>query len=550
MYISGLVLKKAFETLGDLTDRSGKKPIEVTSAIRYLLAASSLLKKTGTTSADLSINAEDNRQRFVTGVGEVVALSEEGHYTANFLSEWANKSDYATGNNFLTTRLKTDGNYPGRPTPLLKIDDEQVSILPDIEDKLSTGYNLDRVRVALVIWLFRNEEFERNGNPREQLIEKTVARYETLVATSLEFSTTEWEQFLTANGLTPETIFSDEKPSFDAYIPKRKDKPTHSAVSPAGVGRNVIIFGCPGSGKSYRASLMTSGQPRFTTTFHPEYSYSDFVGSYKPVDNGTRILYAFVPRIFIDSYVEAWKNPEVQVFLVIEEINRGNCAAIFGDLFQLLDRNPDGFSEYWINVDSDMSTTLKGLLGSAKEYADILTRIREERGGMVSADPYSIMILPSNLNIIATMNTSDQSLFPMDSAFKRRWQWEYSPIDYDDADQFVIELSDSNYSWGQFLRKINAKVHSITESEDKQLGNRFINSSSYSIRGDQFISKVMFYLWFDVFKNEDPTDENYIFRTDLATTFTFQDVYQSEAVLKSFFSFNGIEPIARNDLIR
>lgn len=195
------------------------------------------------------------------------------------------------------------------------------------------------------------------------------------------------------------------------------------------------------------------------------------------------ITYDFVPQVFTKAYIHAYNNPEEDTFLVIEEINRGNCAQIFGDLFQLLDRNEEGVSEYPIIADDDLRIYLEENLSNKEGIANGKLR------------------LPANLNIVATMNTSDQSLFPMDSAFKRRWQWKYVPIDYSDrvkSYDFEIILEDASYSWVEFLKVVNGKILNTTKSEDKQMGNFFIKSD---VKKEEFVDKVMSYLWFEVCKD-------------------------------------------------
>ena len=179
--------------------------------------------------------------------------------------------------------------------------------------------------------------------------------------------------------------------------------------------RQIIFFGTPGSGKSHKVNELIKGKKFHRTTFHPDSDYASFVGCYKPTMKDGEISYSFSPQVFTEAYVDAWKNPEEEVYLVIEEINRGNCAQIFGDLFQLLDRNSDGYSDYRIKADSDLRDYLYSQLGKGNE-------------GIKNGE----LCLPPNLRIFATMNTSDQSLFPMDSAFKRRWDWEYIPVDYNE----------------------------------------------------------------------------------------------------------------------
>lgn len=266
-----------------------------------------------------------------------------------------------------------------------------------------------------------------------------------------------------------------------------------------------IFFGTPGSGKSRKVKDYikdkNATERSFRTTFHPDTDYASFVGSYKPVMDDDNITYKFIPQVFTNAYVAAWTNPSKMHYLVIEEINRGNCAQIFGDLFQLLDRNDDGFSEYPIEPDADLADYLK------------------EQGidGKLS--------LPPNLSILATMNTSDQSLFPMDSAFKRRWEWEYVPSTYKDEDNFDLDFEGKKYKWHEFLEKVNERIKKATDSEDKQLGTYFIKSN---MGAKEFKSKVMFYLWNEVCKDEYKTPNNF-FRHKVGEKdeeFTFNDLYK------------------------
>lgn len=198
-----------------------------------------------------------------------------------------------------------------------------------------------------------------------------------------------------------------------------------------------------------------------------------------------KIVYSFVPQAFLKAYVAAWQNPEQSVFLVIEEINRGNCAQIFGDIFQLLDRK-DGVSEYPIKADQDIRDYL------AKEFAGY-----DLDANILSGEE---LVLPANLHIWATMNTSDQSLFPIDSAFKRRWDWKYMPI-HDAGENWTIALSDVEYDWWDFVEKINNVIGNMTSSEDKKLGYFFCKACDKKIDAEKFVNKVVFYLWNDVFKD-------------------------------------------------
>lgn len=286
-------------------------------------------------------------------------------------------------------------------------------------------------------------------------------------------------------------------------------------------GLQQISYGAPGTGKSKGVNDITSAMPLenvIRTTFHPDSDYSTFVGAYKPTMVAGKIAYEFVPQAFAKAYVQAWKmmaksgEGEVQpVMLVIEEINRGDCAKVFGDLFQLLDRrvkddehDPSkkaGFSEYPVLADSDLADYVR------RELTKDKSKITETYPSVVADDKLQL-ILPPNLYIWATMNTSDQSLFPMDSAFKRRWDWKYVPISKPDEEGFVarkILVGNRKYDWWDFISVINAHIAETTKSEDKQLGYFFVKAPDDTgvITEEQFVNKVLFYLYNDVFKDYD-----------------------------------------------
>lgn len=307
-----------------------------------------------------------------------------------------------------------------------------------------------------------------------------------------------------------EFIQNDNKIQEDISVPKIE-------ISSQDVN-NVIYYGSPGTGKSHRADIETNGKDVQKVTFHPDYDYQSFVGGYKPTMVGDKIAYKFVPQIFTKIYVDAWKNlvstDETKPFyLQIEEINRGNCAEIFGDLFQLLDRDKDGFSKYEVTAEEELYKYLLNEDGFGGNHPGIANgKLR----------------FPNNLKIIATMNTSDQSLFPMDSAFKRRWDWVYVPIDYDcKKSNFIIKLENGKeFKWLEFLKKVNQEIFEIDKNQDKQIGNWFINAehSDNVISESTFVNKVIFYLWNDVFKDEEKT----IFRIDGIENITYTSFFEKE----------------------
>lgn len=297
-----------------------------------------------------------------------------------------------------------------------------------------------------------------------------------------------------------------------------KDK-HHEIIDEQSLPLQQIFYGAPGTGKSntIKREVDDKGMPNVRTTFHPDSDYSTFVGAYKPtsvevpvmtiigkeqvpVVNAKpekKIVYEFVPQAFLKAYTGAWKDQDKPFFLIIEEINRGNCAQIFGDLFQLLDRNDEtGLSDYPISPDEDIQ---KFLLTDKKFGFAALT---DEQKAAIPKEVLAgeLMILPKNLHIWATMNTSDQSLFPIDSAFKRRWDWQYMPIS-NGKKGWKIVANGKQYDWWQFLQKMNNQIGSTTNSEDKKLGYYFCKAKGDTIDAETFVGKVIFYVWNDVFKD-------------------------------------------------
>ncbi len=345
------------------------------------------------------------------------------------------------------------------------------------------------------------------------------------------------------------------KERLHATEPEKELEPVEAEKTKKEYPYNLIYFGAPGTGKSHIINQYANDANSIRVTFHPDTDYAAFVGSYKPIkpDNGEGITYDFVPQPFLKAYIKAWET-EDETFLVIEEINRGNCAQIFGDIFQIIERKADGYSRYEVDVDTEIEKHLK------KHFTDLSARGGEEGA---KADRYfeyfkgkfNKIVLPDNLFIHATMNTSDQSLFPIDSAFKRRWDWEYVPIVFDDteANDYLIQIAEDNYSWREFIEIVNMKIKDVTESEDKKLGQFFVKAFDSLIPENVFKAKVMFYIWNDILREESQTDGKYFFRMSsnpedkTGTPFSFSDLFSDDhtAVLTGFMTFLGVPKVSR-----
>ena len=386
------------------------------------------------------------------------------------------------------------------------------------------------------------------------------------------------DYFIEKMKLTPEHVgkvylifvpLKNDGSEFELSVTPFKNKVTPHAGSYSDFPLQQIFYGAPGTGKSFRIKRDTANQSKIRTTFHPDSDYSTFVGCYKPTmsnegdwadqekGGGTKqIEYAFVAQAFLKAYVKAWKsycskeseNAKPQ-YLIIEEINRGNCAQIFGDLFQLLDRNEDGYSTYPIVADTDIQKYL------SKEFEELdvpdsLNMIYDDYDGNVAEDIKNgtVLALPNNFYIWATMNTSDQSLFPIDSAFKRRWDWKYMPIDTK-KENWNIEVDGNKYSWTVFLEKVNEQIFEVTKSEDKKLGFYFCRANNNVVGAEKFVSKVIFYLYNDVFK--DYGYDRKMFKDENGKAIQFHEYFQSNGDINEqkaalFLDNLEVKPIGEN----
>jgi hypothetical protein len=280
-------------------------------------------------------------------------------------------------------------------------------------------------------------------------------------------------------------------------------------------GSNLIYYGVPGCGKSYLLQQKFAGLPAdqrpLRTTFYLDYSYSDFVGQLTPVSQNNRLDYVFIPGPFSKALKKAFDHPDMEIILIIEEMNRGNAPAIFGSCFQLLDRRSGDVtcSQFPIE-DRQIRQYLNGTPENPGKVGEYLDSLREQCRELEIGE--DTVLIPNNLSIYGTMNTSDQSVFPLDNAFKRRFNFEHISNDFDDNDQSIrgLYVPGTAVTWEDFVNQVNAKIRkdASTPFEDKQIGKRFVSEtllSKSSNNPDQnlrrrFAMKVLEYLWDDVSK--------------------------------------------------
>ncbi|GAA9646076.1 hypothetical protein HpVH149_00550 [Helicobacter pylori] len=281
-------------------------------------------------------------------------------------------------------------------------------------------------------------------------------------------------------------------------------------------GKNIILYGVPGSGKSYtlQRDYCNDNSVVEKIVFHPDYSYSDFVGQIMPsVDDSGIVSYKFNPGPFTNILKKAYHNPQIKHVLVIDEINRGNAPAIFGEIFQLLDR-----------LKYDKNGFKKGSSEYAINNMDIANIVHNDKNASIR--------IPSNLWIIATMNTSDQNVFTLDTAFQRRFSMQLIENSFENVDDDFknMKILDTDITWQKFCTTINEKIaqnnEGLSSMEDKRFGVYFVNIDDLKSK-ENFAHKVIKYLWDDVFK----FDRNIIFDTTKFNTL--------EAVVKNFTKEKG-----------
>lgn len=285
----------------------------------------------------------------------------------------------------------------------------------------------------------------------------------------------------------------DRKQDFAAYVTKTNVNNISSHSTKLSSGMNLLVFGAPGTGKSHGINSKYPSYKR--VTFYPDFDYTQFVGGLKPVRSENSLLnYEFVPGVFTNVLLAAYERPNEEQGLIIEELNRANASAVFGDIFQLLDRDVTGQSTYAI---SNMEL---------ENYLD------EKTNGKYDFKTNGIKI-PGNMSLIATMNPADQGVFPLDSAFKRRWKQEYCPINWDAEGILTTPILGFDKEWSILGQDLNAFFcENLSVEEDALLGQYFLREIDNQTI-DTVASKLLGYLWNDLARY----DRHSVFNSDIIT---------------------------------
>lgn len=467
---------------------------------------------------DKKVNYSNNedKKKFSKYVGDVVLLGKkiDSLFTKNFansVEKHSDSPDFHIGSNFFSTNVcatakkapMQEFTWPSRDALLLRIKYPDIEIHNNGYENFFTDYlssSFEKCAI-LALWLFRFESFYSKDTMVNEMIKFLSSNYSSNLIDSINLNESACQNKIKDLLLDVSTSEDFHEISEEDII---KNENSISAVS-LPLPRNRIIFGAPGTGKSHlleqQRKTYFNDEHYERVTFHPNYSYSQFVGAYKPVtksaDGKEDITYSFVPGPFVRVLAKAVTNPSENFLLVIEEINRANVAAVFGDVFQLLDRDEDGKSEYPIDASEDL-----------KKHLD-------ESGVPLENGKIAI---PANMYIWATMNSADQGVMPLDAAFKRRWEFEYIGIDENENQVTDYEIPNPQnlggtfdfVRWNNFRKALNKKLKNLpgaSVNEDKLLGPFFISKRSLEMaktHAEDFIrlfkSKVLMYLYEDVCK--------------------------------------------------
>lgn len=463
--------------------------------------------------------------------------------------------------------------YPSGKNYLFEISRKELLVDSICYEHLGSYLKSKEMKTAFAVWVERNSAFKDESSFAEALKDALGQSYTADLIDAL------WKD----GAPSPDDIgldddaFSNVKPCIDwTTIEERfgvgEPNGTHSEpgrMNPArnspealkkvaGLSRNLIYYGAPGTGKSYQLNKLAKGsfakKNIRRVTFYPDYTYSQFVGCFKPYSEpgSKEISYEFVEGPFLKTYLDAIAHPYDNFVLLIEEINRANPAAVFGDVFQLLDRDKSGNSVYSVAASKEMADCIGGYLDALKDDTDVRDDIERYYDPDIDFDDFSEMAcedlsLPPNMYIWATMNSADQGVFPMDTAFKRRWSFKYIGIDagadkpLEDGrkiSELEVPISINGINtlivWDKLRRRINGLMKTLRINEDKFLGPFFISPNDLNDRfGDVFKDKVLLYLYEDIGKLK----RGRLFSDEAATYFELCEQFTNDGVA----IFKGIE---------
>lgn len=517
------------------------------SELKYFLAADEFKKET---SSSCNSRLKEDKDFFIECVGTVVFLSEtindEYFYTKNFGASFGESKDYDVGSNFFSvnvvkTSLHSDApqRFPSRHPQLLEVVNGCIDVSDIGYQNIAEDYNYlggDTEKFALLfLWLNRYTDFSSEQSVYEDGLKNLKKTYSSKLINALQwnkdFVRDEIESFLhEANfsedlyNIQKEDLLEDtDDGAYDETVSQDDSDEDHEffVLNPI----QLIYYGVPGSGKSHTIDGIIKEFPesqKIRVVFHPEYTNADFVGQVLPKSEDGNIKYEFKPGPFTKLLYRAYHNPENKYFLVIEEINRGNAAAIFGDIFQLLDRIKKGdesetldgntygigWSKYFVENDYINNYLRSPLEYNQNGFTENHGEAEVTFGDGITFTANTGIRLPPNLSLYATMNTSDQNVFTLDNAFQRRWDMTLVKNECDDDEQIgaTITANDHSITWRNFQQQINKVIgeksneNGLSSMEDKRLGCWFVKAENKAIPTDVFANKVLKYLWDDAFK--------------------------------------------------
>ena len=590
MYFEKTFLLNLYKMLASLypgVDIEAQGGTQFVSELKYFFAADEFKKKMSRT-CDTQVKSD--KDFFIKCVGSMVYLSTENSellfFTKNFANSFGESKDYNVGSNFFSvnvvkTSMHSDLSlrFPERHAELLSVTKGKIDISPVGYENIATnkdylGSSIKKFAI-LFLWLNRYTNFVSKDSIYSDCLKQLKDKYSDTLIDNLK-----WKDNSVKSKI--KNLIDDIELSAEQEFLKKKDfqlienlrKPKIEVSEDKNFAKShsqLIFYGVPGCGKSHEVdkiinAAITDRNDRerqvIRVVFHPDYTNADFVGQIMPlVDDG--IEYRFKAGPFTRILKHAYKEHSKKFFLVIEELNRGNAAAIFGDLFQLLDREKDGFSTYSIN-----NPDISSFIMSENDYHNdkIVPNSKDVGGDKWILD--TAIRLPPNLSILATMNTSDQNVFTLDNAFQRRWKMEYVPnnIKYEDMEksqknQYDLKIGETDIKWGFFRDKINKKISgskfSFSNVEDKQLGLFFIKADSETDTAEEipeadktekipesdFANKVLKYLWNDIFKR----NQKEIFLSDIKTFGDLLLKFNGKDAFKNCFNSDLVSALKQNN---